>query len=188
MGVLLVAGSVVVGARLLAAADDTVAVWAVRAERGAGTPVRDDDLVVERVRFTDAAAQERYFGADRPVPDDVVLVRAVGAGELLARTAVGPAAAAPVLRVPIEVDPHRVPPDVGAGSVVDVWVSEGPGQPAVRPALSAVTVLAAPSYDDTFGVTGARQLVVAVDDDRAAAFERLLGGLQDPVVRVLQRS
>lgn len=188
LGALLVAGSVVVGARLLAAADDTVAVWAVRAERGAGTPLRADDLVVERVRFADGAARERYFGADRPVPPGVVLVRAVGAGELLARTAVEPATASPVLQVPIEVDPNRVPPDVGAGSVVDVWVSDGPGQGAGGPALSAVTVVAAPSYDDTFGVTGARQLVVAVDDDRAAAFERLLGGLQDPVVRVLQRS
>lgn len=196
LGVLLVAGSVVVGARLLAAADDTVAVWAVRAERGAGTPLRTDDLVVERVRFTDAAAQERYFTAERPVPADLVLVRAVGAGELLARSAVGPAAAEPVLRVPLEVDPNRVPPDVGAGSVVDVWVSDGPGRSAGAgagsggggPALSEVTVVAAPSYEDTFGVTGARQLVVAVDDDRAVAFERLLGGLEDPVIRILQRS
>lgn len=194
IGVLLVAGSVVVGARLLAAADDTVAVWAVPDERGAGTPLRTDDLVVERVRFADAAAQERYFAADRPVPADLVLVRSVGAGELLARSAVGPAAADPVLRVPLEVDPNRVPPDVGAGSVVDVWVSDGAGpapgaEPAAGgPALSEVTVVAAPSYDETFGVTGARQLVVAVADDRAVAFERLLSGLDDPVIRILQRS
>ncbi|NYD30730.1 hypothetical protein [Nocardioides kongjuensis] len=191
LGVLLVTGSVVLGARLMAAADDTVTVWAMTGERGAGTPVAAGDLVVQRVRFTDDATLERYFNADDPVPDDLVLVRAVGEGELLARSAVGPADEEAMLRVPLEVDPNRVPPDVTAGSVVDVWLTDGsqPGtDKADGPALSGVTVVAAPAYDDTFAVTGARQLVVAVDDDRAAQFELLLGTLQDPVIRILERS
>ncbi|WP_141003433.1 hypothetical protein [Nocardioides humi] len=206
LGVLLVTGSVVVGARLLAAADDTVTVWAMAGERGAGTPVVADDLVVQRVRFADDAALGRYFAADEPVPGDLVLVRGVGAGELLARSAVGAAREEAVLRVPLEVDPNRVPPDVAAGSVVDVWLTDGSGPVATPagtarsaerkadseepagPALSRVTVVAAPAYDDTFAVTGARQLVVAVDDERAAEFEQLLGALQDPVIRILQRS
>ena len=191
-GVLLVTGSVGLGARLLAAADDTIAVWAVDAAHGAGTPVTAGDLVVERVRFADDAAAARYFAADRPVPDGVVLVRPVGDGELLARSAVGPADAEATLRVPIEVEPQRVPPDVAAGSVVDVWITAASSDEKVpdanEPALSAVTVVAAPAYDDTFAVSGTRQLVVVVDDARAAAFERLLGTLPDPVVRVLQRS
>ncbi|GAA3648304.1 hypothetical protein GCM10022237_04930 [Nocardioides ginsengisoli] len=190
-GVLLVTGSVVLGARLLAEVDETVPVWAVEHARGAGTPVAPDDLVVERVRFADGATRGRYFAADRPLPDGLVLTRPVGGGELLARSAVGAADATPTLRVPIEVDPQRVPPDVAAGSVVDVWVTAAaPDEraPAERPALSAVTVVAAPPYDDAFAVSGTRQLVVAVDDERAAAFERLLAGLADPVVRVLQRS
>lgn len=212
-GVLLVVGSVVVGARLLAAADDTVTVWAMTGHRGAGSPVAADELAVQRVRFADDAMLERYFAADEPVPDGLVLVRAVGEGELLARSAVGAAEKEAVLRVPIEVDPHRVPPDVTTGSVVDVWLTDGSGsgrgaEPGAGPdaalgvgrgvgserrddtgpALSGVTVVAAPAYDDTFAVTGARQLVVAVDDEGAAEFERLLGGLQDPVIRILQRS
>lgn len=200
LGVLLVTGSVVLGARLLAAADDTVTVWALSGERGAGAPVAAADLVVQRVRFADDATLERYFTADEPVPDDLVLVRAVGEGELLARSAVGAADEEAVLRVPLEVDPNRVPPDVAAGSVVDVWLTDGSGPvdaPTAAkgaddktdgPALSGVTVVAAPSYDDTFAVTGARQLVVAVEDDRAAEFELLLSTLQDPVIRILQRS
>lgn len=193
IGILFVAGSVVAGARLLASVDDTVAVWALSEERGAGTDLSADDLVPQRVRFADEATLERYFTADRPLPDDLVLVRGLGAGELLARTAVGPAEEQDLLRVPLEVDPHRVPPDVETGSVVDVWLVDGAGPAADRtaaeePALSGVTVVAAPSYDDTFAVTGARQLVVAVDDERAAAFEQLLGSLQDPVIRILQRS
>lgn len=202
IGVLLVAGSVVAGARLLAAADDTVAVWAVVADRGSGTPVVAEDLVVERVRFAHAEAIERYFPADEPVPSDTVLTRAVGAGELLARSAVGAAEADPLLQVPLAVDPQRVPPDVATGSVVDVWVSDGAAvrgdaarpagtrgeDVAEQPALSGVTVVAAPAFDDTFAVSGTRQVVVAVADERAAEFERLLGSLQDPVIRILQRS
>lgn len=183
LGVLLVAGSVVLGARLLAAADDAVTVWGMAADRGSGTPVAAGDLEVQRVRFADGAALAHYFPADQPVPDDLVLTRAVGAGELLARSAVGAAGDVPQLEVPLAVDPQRVPPDVEAGSVVDVWVTG-----ADRPALSGVTVVAAPSYDDGLAVSGTRQVVVAVDDERAAAFERALGKLDDPVIRILQRS
>lgn len=196
IGIALVTGSIVVGARLLAAADDTVQVWALAQDRGGGSPVVEADLTVERVRFTDSATLERYFPADDPVPSGLVLTRAVGAGELLARSAVGVADAEEVLRVPLEVDPNRVPPDVEAGSIVDVWVTDGSGvakggsggASVTGPALDEVTVVAAPAYDDTFAVTGARLLVVAVDDARAAGFERLLGSLQDPVIRILQRS
>ncbi|NHA00170.1 hypothetical protein G5V59_08545 [Nocardioides sp. W3-2-3] len=81
LGVLLIAGSVVLGARLLAAADDTVTVWGMAADRGSGTPVAAGDLAVQRVRFSDGAALAHYFPADQPVPDDLVLTRAVGAGE-----------------------------------------------------------------------------------------------------------
>lgn len=183
LGVLLLAGSVVLGARLLAAADDTVTVWAMAADRGSGVPVAAEDLEVQRVRFADRAALAHYFPADQPVPEGVVLTRAVGAGELLARSAVGAADDVPVLEVPLAVDPQRVPPGVEAGSVVDVWVTG-----AERPALRAVTVVAAPSYDEGFAVSGTRQVVVAVEDERAAAFERELGQLEDPVLRILQRS
>lgn len=199
IGVLLVVGSVVLGARLLASADDTVAVWAVSSERGTGTPLTEEDLVVQRVRFSDTDAFERYFPADEALPDGLVLTRAVGAGELLARSAVGSEDRDPVLQVPLAVDPQRVPPDVATGSVVDVWITDGsavadrPGAPvkdreAAGPALSEVTVVAAPAFDDTFAVAGTRQIVVAVADARAADFEQLLGSLQDPVIRILQRS
>lgn len=197
IGVLLVAGSVVLGARLLASADDTVAVWAVESERGTGTPLAEEDLVVQRVRFSDSDAFHRYFPADETLPEGLVLTRAVGAGELLARSAVGSEDRDPVLQVPLAVDPQRVPPGVATGSVVDVWVTDGnaaigrdgaAGKEREGPALSEVTVVAAPSFDDTFAVAGTRQIVVAVADERAADFENLLGSLQDPVIRILQRS
>ncbi|MDN5744753.1 MAG: hypothetical protein L0H31_06480 [Nocardioidaceae bacterium] len=206
VGVLLVAGSVVVGARLFAAADDTVTVWAMSQQRGAGTPLAGEDLVATRVHFNDRETLERYFSADKPAPVDVVLNRTVGPGELLARTAVEARDEQKVVQVPLAVEPQQVPPDVRSGSMVDVLVSDrttsaatesrksdlatgkdGTGQ-ASAPALSGVTVVAAPAFDDSFAVSGTRQIVVVVPESAAADFEALLGGLQDPLIRVLQRS
>ena len=68
IGVAIVAVSVVAGARLLASADDTVAVWAVIDDMGAGDLVSESDLEVRRVRFADDADLARYFRADDQLP------------------------------------------------------------------------------------------------------------------------
>ena len=83
IGIVLVAASVVVGARVLAAADDTVQVWAAARDLGAGQRVEADDLVAQRVRFADADALEGYFTVDDELPADLELTRSVAAGELL---------------------------------------------------------------------------------------------------------
>jgi len=192
IGLLLVAGSVVIGSRLLASADDTVAVWAVVDDQGPGSPVGADDVVAVRVRFDDDGDLDRYLAADEPLPDGIVLVRGIGAGELLPRTAIDSAQGAGTVQVPLDLEPSRVPPGVDAGAVVDVYVGrpgggQGDASPS-GPALSEVTVVAAPPVEESFAVTGTRQLVLAVDDDAVAAFLALLDGLDDPVVRVVQRS
>lgn len=187
IGVVLVTVSVVAGARLLAAADDTVTVWAVVDDLGAGSAIAEDDLVAVRVRFADGGDLDRYFRSDDRLPADVVLLRGVGAGELLPRAAIGSAADAGVLHVPIEVEPHRVSPAVSTGSVVDVWVSDpGSGRRDDEPeaALSRVTVVEAPALEESFAVNGTRQLVLAVPQDEVAAFEALLGSIDAPVIRV----
>ena len=187
IGLLIVAGSVVLGARLLASADDTVTVWAVAGDHGAGSPLGPDDLVAVRVRFTDDADLERYLPADEPLPDDVVLSRGVGGGELLPRAAVGAAQDATTVQVPIEVEPHRVPSGVGAGSVVNVWVgSAGGRRGGTEPgfALSGVTVVDAPAVEESFAVTGTRQVVLAVEEAEVVDFLTTLDGTEDPVVRI----
>lgn len=190
IGLLLVAGSVVLGARVLAAADDTVAVWAVADDLGVGSALTEDDLVAVRVRFEDATELDRYFPADQPLPSGQVLVRGVGAGELLPRAAVGDGEAVGTVRLPLDIEPHRVPPGVDAGSVVDVWVGGAGRRTGVAdgPALSAVTVVEAPPAEESFAVSGTRQLVLAVADDQVGPFLALLDGAEDPVVRVVQRS
>ena len=109
---------------MLAAADDTVAVWAVAGDLGAGDAVTADDLVVRRVRFAEAADLDRYFGGDDALPDGLQLVR----GRRRRRAAAAHArsarpATSGLLQVPVAVDAERVPPSVAAGSVVDVYVA-----------------------------------------------------------------
>jgi len=199
IGIVIVAVSVVAGARLLSAADDTVSVWAVAADVGAGDVLSPDDLVATRVRFADEDGLAGYFTVDERLPADLEVTRGVGAGELLPRAAVGAAGSGSTLQVPLAVDAEQVPGSVGAGSVVDVYlvapVGSAPGaggrgargaEPA-RPALAGVTVVDAPALAETFGTSGKRQLVLAVEEPEVRRFFRLLGSLDGPVVTVVRR-
>jgi len=195
VGVVLVAGSVVAGARLLAAADDTVQVWAAASDLGAGARLSEDDLVAARVRFSDDQALAGYYTVDDELPADLELVHGVAAGDLLPRTAVGSAGDSGLVEVPIAVEPEQVPGSVAAGSVVDVYVVAAPppdegaaaGVPVEGPALAGVTVVDAPALEDSFGTSGRRQLVLAVPEDAAAPFFVLLGSQDAPVLTVVRR-
>src|SRR3954468_16062952 len=55
LGVLLVLGSVLLGARVVSAADATVPVWAATGDLAPGTELTADDLVPVDVRLDDAA-------------------------------------------------------------------------------------------------------------------------------------
>lgn len=173
--------SVVAGSRLLAAADDTVIVWAAAEDLAGGAEVNADDLEARRVRFAEPADLERYFTSDDPLPEDVRLVRGVGRGELLPRAAVGTTADADVLELPIPVD--LVPDSVGPGSVVNVYVRDTVRCPrCAGAALESVAVVDAPAADE---LTGVRQLVLAVEPPAAEEWFELLATLETPVVTVV---
>ena len=188
IGVALLTASVVLGARLLAGADDTVRVWALSHQAGAGAHLRPDDLVQRRIHFADSGDLALYYAADEPLPKEMVLGRAVGPGELLARSALS-AGDADTVRVSVEVDPGRVDPDVHAGSVVDVYLDDQGGTAGrdtglEGKVLSGVTVLAAPAYQETFAVSGFRQVVLAVPAGDVDRFEHQRASLQDPVINL----
>ena len=63
LGVVLVAGSVLLGARLLAAADDTVGVWALSRDLPAGATVGKGDLERRQIRFPDVDTANGYLAA-----------------------------------------------------------------------------------------------------------------------------
>jgi hypothetical protein len=197
--VAIVAASVVAGARFLAAADETVQVWSVAADAGAGDRLTEADLVAHRVRFADDEQLAGYFTVDDELPADLELTRGVGAGELLPRGAVGEAGAAGTLELPIAVGVQQVPPGVGPGSVVNVYllappspgveISGGGTQPAsqVEPALAEVTVLDAPSADVGLAAAGTRQLVLAVEEAEVTAFLELMNGAEPPTIMVAKK-
>lgn len=182
MGVALVAVSVLLGARLFAAADDTVAVWAARGDLAAGTPVRAADLVPSQVRFSSSDEADRYLSAEQPVPEGAALARPVGAGELLPRAALGGRTPAALVEVPLAVGEAALPATVRVGSVVDVWVTPDstgqtggePGGPTGRtgPAgttsagarlvLDSVPVLGVPQAGGGLGPVTVRQVIVGV--------------------------
>ena len=196
IGIVLVAASVVVGARVLAAADDTVRVWAVARDLGAGQRVEADDLVAQRVRFADDGALEGYFTVDDELPADLELTRSVAGGELLPRGAVGTPDETGLVEVPVAVEPELVPPSVAPGDVVDVYVvapisadADGKAQapPPEGPALAGATVVDAPELASSFGTSGKRQLVLAVPEADAPAFFALLARYDAPSLTVVRR-
>lgn len=194
VGILIVMVSVVAGARVLAAADDTVTVWAVESDMGAGDTVTVGDLVPRRVRFGDTGGLARYFTADSPPPPGLQLSRGVGAGELLPRSALGPTGEEGLVQLPVAVDAELVPPAVVAGSLVDLYVLPSGGgrcaggrSPGCAPVLERVTVVAASSVDEGFGASGQRQLVLGVAEDQASGYFATYGATDGPVVTVVRR-
>lgn len=160
LGVGLVAACVLLGARIMAAADDTVAVWSVRSDVPAGSVLERDDLQLSRVHFADPRAADRYVGA-ADLPAEPVTTRALGAGELLPRAALG-SGGEPLVEVPLSVARSDLPGTVRTGSVVDVWVADKDGDRPARLLLDDARVVALPAATDSLAPQTTRQVVVGV--------------------------
>lgn len=120
VGVVLVLLSVVLGARVVAAADDTEPVWAAAHALTPGDAVGPDDVRVAHVRL-DADAGT-YLSAAGDLPTGLVALRSVGEGELLARSGIGAVDGVDVRPVAIPVE-GALPAGLGKGARVDVWVA-----------------------------------------------------------------
>jgi len=177
VGLVLVAASVVVGARVLAGADDTVGVWALARDVSEGAPLTGDALVVRQVRFSDPEVLDSYLRAGRPVPPDAVLAHDVAAGELLARTSLA-GQEAPAFEIPVVVDSAGAPDDLEVGDVVDVWVGPATGSGssvAARRMLAGVPVVGTVRATGPFGDAATRQVLLGLDRAGAAGLGPLLG-------------
>ena len=164
---MLLCGSVLLGVRVLASADDTVAVWGVRTALTRGQELSAADLVPVRVRFTEEADADRYVAAADDLSDGLLLIRDVGAGELLPRAALDGEADLALVEVPLSVEPAGIPSSVGVGSRVDVWVAPAAGGTAGDRPEDAVRVLTD---------------VAVIADGSAAASSTGFGGETRPVV------
>lgn len=158
LGVLLVLVSVVVGSRVLAAADRSQTVWVLTRDLAPGAQITQDDLGVARVRLYGDA--RHYLSARGPGPIGYLLRRGVGAGELLPVAALTPPdrdVAYRAMTVPVQ--RGHLPPDLRAGTQVDVYVTpeatSGSAAPAGPPrlVLRAATVLLRPASSGFSGTT-----------------------------------
>jgi hypothetical protein len=199
LGLLLVLGSVLLGARVVSAAATTVPVWAAAGDLAAGTVLTADDLVAVDVRLAGAAGA--YLATDTR-PAGRTLDRAVRRGELLPRSALDPASDQVQLALPVQAG--YVPPGLVRGQRVDVYAvagsssataaspsagsspeasssgapASGVAAPGVTPVVRDATVEAVSGRAQ--GVlstpTTTVQVVVAVAADRAPAVLAAIGG------------
>ncbi|MCK5892671.1 hypothetical protein [Aeromicrobium sp.] len=162
-GVVLVVGATALGARIVVGADDTVEYWAVSDEVRAGDTVGPDDLMATRARL-DGASGEAYVRVEEELPERLDALRwtvDLAPGALVGRDswAAGDASRG---HLPVSVQTGFLPPDLGAGDLVDVWVGPGPGEatdlPAVRQA-SGLRVLDA-GTSETLGASVTRTVVL----------------------------
>jgi hypothetical protein len=189
IGIALVAGSVVAGARVLAGADDMTAVWAASSDLVAGQTLTADDLTATRVRFDDRADQERYLPVEDELPAALTLTRPLATGELVPAGALGEQADDDTVAVSIAVAAEHVPTDLVRGSRVDVWVigEDRRSRAAAELVLGDVLILDAPLVSDSFASATSRQLVLAVPHDDEESLGQVLAASGDNRVRVVGR-
>ena len=185
IGVALVASSVLVGARVVGGADESVEVWTARTDLAQGQQVQEDDLVATQVRLDSTTL---YVRADRPFPDTSTLGRAVDAGELLPRSVLGAADEARD-RVPLSIPPGGMEDGIRRGQLVDVWVSRSEtatsGETVTpRKLFDDVLVLEVPEADSSLGATGNRQVLIGVSDASETDIGRVLGASRDGRVQI----
>ncbi|WP_345771644.1 SAF domain-containing protein [Geodermatophilus sabuli] len=190
LGVLLVLGSVLLGARVVTAADATVPVWSATADLAAGTVLTAADLVAVEVRLDDAAGA---YLATSTRPEGRTLARTVGAGELVPRSALEEPAELVSLALPVQAG--FVPPALTRGQVVDVYAVGDPATGAVGAVGESVSlVVAAAPVQAVSGrsegvlstATTTVQVVVSVAADRAPAVLGAIAGR--PLVVVVHES
>ena len=185
----LVTGSVVAGARIMAGADDMTAVWSAATDLAAGQTLAPEDLRATRVRFDDDADRRRYLPVDDELPAGLTLTRPLSAGELVPAGALGEESDGDTVAVSIAVAAEHVPTDVVRGSRVDVWVigEDRRSRPAAELVLGDVAILDAPLVSDTFASATTRQLVLAVPQDDEESLALVLAASGDNLVRVVGR-
>lgn len=163
VGVLLVAGSVALGTWAIGQADRTIEVYSAREALSPGAAMTEEDLAVVRVQIRDV--QDLYLTPQTDLTEGTVVVRTVGAGELVPRSSVGQAADLAVR--PVAVPAGRTALTyLSAGARVDMWVARpdgaGPTASLLAPELLVADVEIAAVHEDTSLFAGSDQIQVQV--------------------------
>ncbi|MBR7743887.1 hypothetical protein KC207_11355 [Phycicoccus sp. BSK3Z-2] len=171
VGVLLVILSTVLGAVVVARADDRVPVYTATGFIAPGEQVTAASVTVARVQLGDL--EGRYLSAREELPPDTYALRGLSAGELVPVAGVGEAAAVEVQPISLLVDAVSAAA-LSRGDRVDVYVNRPDGSEGVvrqtfagpEQVLSAVAVVAVAEEDSVIGgADQTRAVRVAVPRD-----------------------
>lgn len=175
-GVLLVLVSVLVGSRVISAADQSVSVWAAASDLSAGTTLRAEDVQAMPVRLFDSSSAYLQSSADLT---GQVLDRPVRAGELMPASALREQSDRVSIALPVP--STAVPLDLHRGQLVDVYAT---GEAADGGGVQTRLVLAAAPVQAVDGgsqgalsaSSGMRQVVVSVSSDDAGQLFAAIAG------------
>lgn len=183
---LLVLGSVLLGARVVTTAGATAPVWAASSDLAAGTVLQPGDLTAVEVRLQNAS--DAYLATSVPL-DGRVLSHAVHRGELLPRSALDKPQR--YVQVALPVQAGFVPPGLTRGQLVDVYslASSSTGVTDPRAGAVSLVVAGAPVQELSGRASGVLsaptttvQVVVSVPADTAARVLGAIGGRSLAVV------
>lgn len=183
VGLLLVALSVLAGSWAVSSAGQTVAVYTTPQVLTPGDEVDESDLVIADVRLG-GAELDRYVVADGSQSPAGIVVRTVGEGELLPRSALGSVDDVDLRPVALNVT-DALSDRVEVGALVDVWFVPAGDEAAVEPftLVDSAVVDAIDSDGGAFVVGGATTVHVLVPED---ALDEVLAALAtDGVVSVV---
>jgi hypothetical protein len=158
IGVLIVLGSMVLGARVVAAADDTVPFYVASHPLTAGDDIDEGDVHIVQIRLDGA--------------EGLVARGTLAEGELVSLSAVGTRAEVGVAPVAVPVD-TLLSSAVRKGALVDIWVAEADPQHAggfLTPhrLISAATVAQVQQGGGALGTAEEATVVVLLADDQIA--------------------
>ncbi|MEU4393500.1 SAF domain-containing protein [Kribbella sp. NPDC023855] len=183
LGVLLVAVTALAGAKLLAAADDTTAIWAVKRDLPIGSTLTGDDLTTVNVRFTSDDAAKQYVAADADLTG-LILTRPISKGEFVPRQAATTKSDSERTELPLSITTGRLPSDTAVGDHVDVWVIPK-DQPAQR-LWNEVRVVQIDTVKGVAASSSRRQVLIALgtkDANRLSAALPLISTGETVLVR-----
>ena len=169
IGIGLVAVSVIGVLAIVATSDTSVQVLSAKAALSPGDRVDRSDLESRSVRL--GTVEAKYLAqADVPV-NGFVVTRAVSAGELVPRSALGTLAGVTVASIVVQVN-GELPQSVGAGSVVDLWSARQVdnnsfGPPAVL--VPSATIVRVIRQEGIISNSGRQSVEILVPRTRTAA-------------------